>query len=544
MENSLLKERGVYQIYPISFKDSNNDGKGDLKGIISKLDYLQSIGVEIIWLSPIYVSPMLDMGYDVADYKNINPIFGTMEDFDNLIVETKKRNMKIIMDLVVNHTSSEHYWFKEALANPNSKYRKYYYFRKGKNGGYPNNWTSTFTGSAWEKVEGEEDMYYLHLYSKYQPDLDFHSEELIQEVESILTFWFDKGIYGFRCDVISSFYKNSLEDGKKAKLGDPVGLEHYIGVDKNLEIIQRFRKNVVDKYNGVLIGEFSFATINNVPRYIETKALDTFFSFDHVNMIQTSLFKNHVNPKVLKRELVKWQENVNNNGVYFENHDQNRVNDKYIKKGFYNPGSKMMLTLIYTLSGVPFVYQGQELGSFNYPKRFYKFKETNDICATMIFDSLKKIIPFRFLRKRFAMHISRDSERAPMAFDSSDSYGFTSSGVKPWQKYNPRAKEANVKDEEKDPSSVLNYFKKLVSLRKENKTLCYGDIKFIKTYDDVLIYTRSYNNDTILVQANLTNKNRNVSKHISNFKLKKTLISNYTDQNKKLRPYEVIVSKL
>ena len=544
MENSLLKERGVYQIYPISFKDSNNDGKGDLKGIISKLDYLQSVGVEIIWLSPIYVSPMLDMGYDVADYKNINPIFGTMEDFDNLIVETKKRNMKIIMDLVVNHTSSEHYWFKEALANPNSKYRKYYYFRKGKNGGYPNNWTSTFTGSAWEKVEGEEDMYYLHLYSKYQPDLDFHSEELIQEVESILKFWFDKGIYGFRCDVISSFYKNSLEDGKKAKLGDPVGLEHYIGVDKNLEIIQRFRKNVVDKYNGVLIGEFSFATINNVPRYIETKALDTFFSFDHVNMIQTSLFKNHVNPKVLKRELVKWQENVNNNGVYFENHDQNRVNDKYIKKGFYNPGSKMMLTLIYTLSGVPFVYQGQELGSFNYPKRFYKFKETNDICATMIFDSLKKIIPFRFLRKRFAMHISRDSERAPMAFDSSDSYGFTSSGVKPWQKYNPRAKEANVKDEEKDPSSVLNYFKKLVSLRKENKTLCYGDIKFIKTYDDVLIYTRSYNNDTILVQANLTNKNRNVSKHISNFKLKKTLISNYTDQNKKLRPYEVIVSKL
>ena len=544
MEQSLLKENGVYQIYPISFKDSNTDGKGDLKGIISKLDYLQSIGVKIIWLSPIYVSPMIDMGYDVADYKNINPIFGTMEDFDNLISETKKRDMKVVMDLVVNHTSSEHYWFKEALANPNSKYRKYYYFRKGKNGGYPNNWTSTFTGPAWEKVEGEDDMYYLHLFSKYQPDLDFHSEELIQEVESILKFWFDKGIYGFRCDVISCFYKNSLEDGKVVSRKQPVGLEHYVGVDKNLEIIQRFRKNVVDKYNGILIGEFSSATTSNVPRYVDSGALDTFFSFDHVDMIQTSLFKNHVNPKVLKKALVNWQENVNNNGVYFENHDQNRVNDKYIKKGYYNVGSKMMLTLVYTLKGIPFIYQGQELGSFNYPKGFYKFKETNDVCATMIYDSLKKLIPFKLLRKKFAMHISRDPERAPMAFDSSPTYGFTSSGVKPWQKFNPRAKDANVLDEEKDPNSVLNYYKKLVAIRKNSKTLCYGDIKFIKTYDDVLLYTRSYNGDTILVQANLSHKKRDISKDIASFKIKNNIISNYSDSNKKLRPYEIIVSQI
>ena len=431
MERNLLKEKGVYQIYPISFKDSNNDGKGDIKGIISKLDYLTSIGIEIIWLSPIYLSPMLDMGYDVSDYKKINPLFGSMDDFDLLMKETKKRNMKVIMDLVVNHTSSEHYWFKEAISNPKSKYREYYYFNEGKEGGYPNNWTSTFTGPAWEKVEGEENMYYLHLYSKYQPDLNFHSEALIKEVESILEFWFQKGVYGFRCDVISSFYKESLEDGKKVSIAKPVGLEHYIGVKKNLEIIQRLRKNVVDKYNGVLIGEFSFATTGNVPPYVDSGALETFFSFDHVDMIQTSLFKRFVNPKVLKRILIDWQTKVNNNGVYFENHDQNRVIGKYVKEKFQNEGSKLFLGLVYSLKGIPFIYQGQELGSYNYPKGYFKFEETNDICAKMIFKSLKKIIPFKFLRKKFAMHISRDNERAPMAFDKSESFGFTSSWVKP-----------------------------------------------------------------------------------------------------------------
>lgn len=544
MEQNLLKEKGVYQIYPISFKDSNGDGKGDIKGIISKLDYLKSIGVEIIWLSPIYESPMLDMGYDVADYKKINPIFGTMADFDNLIAETKKRGMKIVMDLVVNHTSSEHYWFKEALSNPKSKYRDYYYFREGKDGGYPNNWTSTFTGPAWEKVENEPNMYYLHIYSKYQPDLNFHNEELIKEVESILKFWFDKGIYGFRCDVISSFYKDSLEDGKKAKRGEPVGLEHYIGTDNNLEIIKRLRMNVVDKYNGILIGEFSFATTDNVPKFVDSGALDTFFSFDHVNMIQTSLFKNHVNPKILKRELIKWQEKVNNNGVYFENHDQQRVNDKYIRKGYYNVGSKMMLSLVYTLKGIPFIFQGQELGSFNYPKGYFKFEETNDICATMIYSSLKKYIPFKWIRKKFAMHISRDPERAPMAFDSTPTYGFTSSGVTPWQKFNPRAKNVNVKDEAEDENSVLNYYKKIVDLRSKNKVLSYGDISFVKTRKDVLIYTRTLGKDKIIVIANLSNKRRNIKKDVSSYDIKDVLLTNYKTKAEILRPYEVIIAKI
>ena len=544
MDRNLLKEKGVYQIYPISFKDSNNDGKGDIKGIISKLDYLESIGIEIIWLSPIYLSPMLDMGYDVSDYKKINPIFGTMEDFDNLMKETKKRHMKVIMDLVVNHTSSEHYWFKEALSNPKSKYRKYYYFRKGKKGEYPNNWTSTFTGPAWEKVEGEDDMYYLHIYSKYQPDLDFHSEELIQEVESILSFWFEKGVYGFRCDVVSSFYKESLEDGKKTSIDKPIGLEHYIGVKKNQEILLRLRKNVVDKYNGVLIGEFSFATTENVPPYIDNHILDTFFSFDHVNMNQIALFKKYVNPKVLKRTLIDWQSKVENNGVYFENHDQNRVIGKYVKEKYQNVGSKLFLTLVYTLKGIPFIYQGQELGSYNYPKGYMKFEETNDICAKMIFESVKRIIPIKSLRKKFAMHISRDNERAPMAFDSSESFGFTSNWVKPWQKYNPLSVRANVQDEEKDEDSPLNFFKKLINIRKTNKILSYGDISFYPTKGDVLLYVREYEKKKILVQANLSSCNRNISKDIKDFNIKDTLISNYSDIKEYLRPYEVIVSYL
>ncbi len=547
MPDNFLKEHAVYQIYPISFKDGNRDGKGDLKGIIEKLDYLLDIGIKIIWLSPIYRSPMFDMGYDISDYYQINPIFGTMDDFDRLMEETKKRGMRVIMDLVVNHTSDEHPWFQEALKNKDSKYRDYYIFKEGKkrkNGKSlpPNNWESNFTGSAWEKVEGEENTYYLHLFHKKQPDLNWHNPEVLKEVENIISFWMDKGVYGFRCDVISEIYKESYEDGKKSKLGTPIGSEHYVATEGNHQILKQIRKDVIEPRNGVLIGECGGGiTPEDGVKYLDDE-LDTFFQFETACVYPNYLAK-HANIKKFKNAIIKWQTQVDYNGNYLENHDQHRSIGKYVWGKNQDIGAKMLLTLLFTLRGTPFIYMGEEVGARDYPKKL-DLNLCSDCVTSAVYNlATKKYHLPSFLAKRITWQVSRDDSRAPMAFDKEEGYGFADKDIKPWQVYNSNGAIYNYDNEKDDPYSILSYFKKVNQLREENKTFVYGSIGFLDTRKEILNYIRKDKNKAYMVILNLTGKK--VSYPLGFTDVEKALIlSNYEGTEKKMRPYEACVYEL
>lgn len=533
-----LKEHAVYQIWPASFCDGNKDGLGDLKGIISKLDYLKELGIHLVWLSPIYQSPMVDMGYDISDYKSINPRFGTMEDFETLIEEAKKRDIRIIMDLVVNHTSDQHPWFQEALKNPNSKYRDYYIFRKGKGDNqYPNNWTSTFTGSAWEKVPNEENMYYLHIFTKQQPDLNWKNPEVLNEVESILNFWLDKGVYGFRCDVISSIYKTSLEDGKKRKEFKPIGVEHYVSQPGMHEILKKLRKDCIDPHQGILIGEGSEVTLADAPKYLDSE-LDSLFEFDIANPSHT-IFKLKTKPEDFKKVIVAWQKGFDGNGNYLENHDQHRSIGKYVYGKEEERGAKMLLTLLYTLKGTPFIYMGEEFGTRDYEPHL-KLEETHDVVTKEIMKICKKYHLPKWLAYKVARHSARDDCRAPIAFDGSKGHGFTSDDVKPWQKFNPLSDTINMEAEKKNPNSILSYFKKINALKETEPILSYGNITILDTRKDVLSYIREYQGKKIQVVLNLSSHGRK-----GDTPKGKLLLSNVdVHQEGKLLPYEADVYQL
>lgn len=526
MTDEFLKHNAVYQIYPASFCDSNGDGWGDIQGIISKLDYLHDLGIRIIWLSPVYDSPMVDMGYDISDYYKINPRFGTMEDFDTLILEAKKREMRIIMDLVVNHTSDKCAWFQEALKNPDSPYRDYYVFKKGKDEkNPPNNWTSTFTGPAWEPVENEPGMYYLHIFTKEQPDLNWHNEKVVKEVENAMSFWMDKGVYGFRCDVISAIYKDSYADGKKQPLGMPVGQEHYIATKGNHEMLKRLRREVVDPHHGVLIGECMGATIENSKGYLDDE-LDTFFAFEHTSINANTWGKEYIDPKKFKKIIEKWQTNIDFNGNYLENHDQHRSINKYIKEGYEIKGAKMLLTLIYTLRGVPFVYMGEEFGAMDYPKGYLSIEECNDCVTQFIYKLARSFHLPKGISYRKAVHNGRDDARYPMAFDDTEGHGFTSPGVTPWQKFNPMSKLLNAKTVSEASNNTIEYFKKLNELRREDEVLSDGTIEFIEISPTVLCFKRILEEKNYLVILNLDERKKDVSSLIDKCPLDNVILTN------------------
>lgn len=550
MEKNRFNEYAVYQIYPMSFCDSNQDGKGDLQGIISKLDYLQSIGIHTIWLSPIYESPMVDMGYDISDYYRINPIYGTMEDFDRLMEETKKRDIRVIMDLVVNHTSDQCRWFKEAIEDPESIYRDYYIFRKGRgkdNRMPPNNWTSSFLGSAWQELENEKGTFYLHLFSKEQPDLNFHNEAVIREVEKIMEFWLNKGVYGFRSDVISCIYKESYEDGKKQGFATatPVGVEHYIATEGCHEILKRLRREVIEPHHAVFIGETFGVDLESGPRFLEHE-LDAFFSFEHVNINANRWSKEYIDPIKFKKVLLDWQTRIDWNGVYLENHDQHRSIGKYIRKGYENIGAKMLLTLVYTLRGTPFIYQGQEIGMVNYPN--LPIEECNDLVTHFIYDMAHKDyhLPGRLALKK-ARHNGRDDPRAPMAFTSQKGFGFSSPDVKPWQVYHPFNDRINVETEMKDEDSVLNYFRRITALRKDSEALCIGSFTPLDHVPEkVLGFIRETDSEKLLVLLNLDKKTEDIQNLMSQYHLDNPLIGNYKNYRNtgKLLPYQALVFRI
>ena len=556
MQNKWYKEAVFYQIYPRSFKDGNSDGIGDIAGIISKVDYLASLGIDAIWFSPLYASPNADFGYDISDYKAINPEYGTMEQFDEMVRLLHDRNIRVVMDLVINHTSDKHKWFVEARKSKDNPYRDYYYWAdgKGKNGKKPpNNWTSFFLGSAWQ-YDQTTDQYYLHLFDKNQPDLNYHNPTVMEEIKSILRFWLDKGVDGFRCDVITLLDKtDGLPDGKPTIAIR--GSEHFIDGPRMESYLSELQ-SVLAQYDAFTVGESVFINVPKALRYTTegNTYLDTIFAFDHMSADNHFGIKQLVKPfnlVQLKTTIRTWQQGMYGkawNTLYWENHDQARIVGRYCSATSHTKqGAKMLATVLMTLSGTPFVYQGQEIGTTS--PRMQNLADYQDVESLRSFETMRKIFGKKGAMKRIA-YCSRDNARVPVQWASTANAGFTD-GATTWLKVNPDYVNTNVADEENDPDSVLNYYRKLIALRHADKAFVYGTYKDYYPRDNRLMcYLRESQYGTLFVVANFADKDVKfaVPKEIANQGFT-FVTSNYGDTpqtlaNCTLRPYEAAVYKL
>lgn len=534
MAANYKKDTIIYQIYPRSFMDSDGDGLGDLRGIISKLDYIADLGVNNIWLSPVYVSPDDDNGYDIADYKAIQPRFGTMDDFDELVAEAKKRGIGIVMDLVINHTSDEHEWFKRALAGE-EKYRNYYIIRKGKDGKVPNNWGNFFAECPWTKF-GDTDEYYLHLFSKKQPDLNWHNPDVLDEVEDIMRFWLDKGVVGFRCDVINVIFKDSLEDGKKSLI--LTGQEHFLSRQGCHDILKRLRADVLEPYGAFAVGETVFVDIPKAKDLCDAERgeLDMVFSFEHMECDQVVVkwFKTKLRPKKLMETLTKWQTGLYWNTCYFENHDQPRFISRFADaQGFRREASMMMAGLVMTLRGTPFVYEGQEIGMTN--GDFASLDEVEDIESHNIYAMAKSLGIPKPIRWKMIKRTSRDNARTPMQWSDKENAGFTTG--KPWLKINGNYKEVNVERELADENGVLAFWKYMISLRKEMDVLALGEFVPVHMSKAVYAYERRLGEESVLAVFNMTGKTVKLPGFVKDWK--GMVAANYDDLSQEtMKPFE------
>ena len=487
------KERVVYQIYPRSFQDSNGDGIGDIPGIISRLDELKALGIGIIWLSPVYKSPDIDNGYDISDYRDINPKFGTMADMEQLFAEAKKRDIKIIMDLVINHTSDEHDWFQKSR-DKDSPYRDYYIWQPpNSEGKEPNNWSSFFMESAWE-FDPKSGEYYLHLFHKKQPDLNYRNPKVIEEIKEIMHFWLKKGAAGFRCDVINVIYKSSFDDGiHKIAV---TGREHFISQEGMHEILQELHRDVLDHYDCFTVGESVMVSLKDARLMCspERKELDMIFCFDHLQvdrLIEKYVPKKFKASKLLK-VLTKWQLGLPWNAVYLENHDQPRIVSHYGNDGEYQERSaKMLATLLLTLKGTPFIYQGQEIGMTNFD--FSNTSQINDLETLGVDKILRSYWIPAFLRWKWVMPCSRDNARTPMQWSAEAGAGFTTG--EPWLSINKNHTKINVEEQKKRASSVWQFYKNMITLRASVETLKYGDFAPVYSDKQVMAYTRTIQGD-------------------------------------------------
>lgn len=531
----------IYQIYPRSFMDSDGDGVGDIRGIISKLDHIAALGADNIWLSPVYVSPNDDNGYDIADYKAIQPQFGTMEDFDELLSEAKKRGIGIVMDLVINHTSDEHEWFKKALAG-DKKYRDYYIIRKGKKNKVPNNWGNFFAECPWTRFGDSEDEYYLHLFSKKQPDLNWHNPEVKEEVKDIMRFWLDKGVAGFRCDVINVIWKDTLRNGKKRIA--LTGQEHYLSTKGCHDILAELRREVLEPYGAFAIGETVFVDIPKAKDLCDEERgeLDMVFSFQHMDCDNRGLkwFPTKMNLKKLMNTLTQWQTGLDWNTVYFENHDQPRFISRFNdSEAFRKECSKMMAGLIMTLRGTPFVYEGQEIGMTN--GDFSSLDEIMDIESHNINALAKKLGIPKGMRWKMLLHGTRDHARTPVQWSGEENAGFTKGT--PWLQINGNYKEVNAECDKADEKGVFAFWQKMISLRKTNEILCDGS--FVPVYQDGKIYAfrREKDGKALLSVFNMTGKKVKLPKEL--YAKGETLAANYEDRNDKfLSPFEFRLTAL
>ena len=541
MERKWWHSSVVYQIYPRSFNDSNGDGIGDINGIREKLDYLKELGIDVIWLSPVYKSPNDDNGYDISDYCDIMDEFGTMDDMEKLLKEANEKGIKILMDLVVNHTSDEHKWFIEAKKSKDNKFRDYYIWRDPVNGHEPNNLGSCFSGSAWQYDEST-DQYYLHLFSKKQPDLNWENENVRNEVYKMMNFWIDKGIGGFRMDVIDLIGKvpDEMITGNGPKLHD---------------YLQEMNKAALEGHDLLTVGETWGATPEIAKLYSnpKRKELSMVFQFEHIGLDQIEgKEKWDVKPLDLldlKKVLSKWQTELEGEGwnsLFWNNHDLPRIVSRWGNDREYRVESaKMLATLLHGMKGTPYIYQGEELGMTNV--RFEDINEYNDIeTLNMYKDRISKGYSHdEIMASIYAK--GRDNARTPMQWDSTENAGFTTG--KPWLKVNKNYKFINVEDCLQDKDSIFYHYKKLINIRKHNDTIIYGDYKLLLPEDkNVFVYSRKLNGDKIVVVCNFYDKevNLNFKEDFNNVEI---LLSNYKDssifmKDLKLRPYEAIMYRV
>ncbi|AEC01993.1 alpha-glucosidase [Parasphaerochaeta coccoides] len=477
----------VYQIYPRSFADSNGDGIGDIPGIIARLDYLKNLGINLIWLSPVYRSPDADNGYDISDYRDIDPRYGTMADMDALIAEAKKRDIRIVMDLVINHTSDEHEWFRQSR-DPKSPYRDYYIWRPEKNGGPPNNWTSFFGGDCWKKDERSGE-YYLHLFAEKQPDLNYDNPRVLEEIKDIMRFWLDKGIGGFRCDVINLIHKTSLVDGKKRLV--LTGSEHYISQEGTHEILRTLRKDVLSHYDCFTVGETVFVTPQMGRDLTDEKRgeLDMIFSFEHMETDQffVKWFRRKFSPARFARSIATWQNALEWNALYLENHDQPRSVSRFGNDGmWWSQSAKLLCTLLLTLRGTPFIYQGEEIGMTNFD--FTSMEQLQDVESHNIYRMAKKLCIPASYRWKMMQRTSRDNARTPMQWTAKAHAGFTTGT--PWLGVNANHQRINVDSQKDDSQSILSYYRTMIALRASLPVLRTGSFHAVKMTKSLFIYER------------------------------------------------------
>ena len=558
MDRKWWKESVVYQIYPRSFYDSNGDGIGDLNGITEKLDYLKELGVDVIWLSPVYQSPNDDNGYDISDYRAIMKEFGTMEDYDRMLDEAHKRGIRIVMDLVVNHTSDEHKWFIESRKSKDNPYRDYYIWRPAKDGKEPNNWGSCFSGSAWE-YDNTTDMYFLHLFSRKQPDLNWDNPKVRRDVYDMMNWWLDKGVDGFRMDVISLISKDqTFPDGEPgingyASFNEPANGPHVH------EYLQEMRREVLDGRETLTVGECSGVTLDEAKKYARSdgKELNMVFQFEHMDVDADGTNKwsdKKMDLRDLKKILTKWQKGLDTiawNSLFWENHDQPRSVSRFGNDGEYRElSAKMLATCLHMMQGTPYIYQGEELGMTNVP-----FEDISDFRDLDSINAWHELVGQGVFTEdemmKYLRYKSRDNARTPFQWDDTENAGFTTGS--PWIMVNPNYKEINAKDQLEREDSVFRYYQKLIRLRKEHEIIVYGSYDLVLPEDrELYVYTRTLGNEKLLIICNFYGNTRifalpgGWTKETS-----KLLIGNYGDllyarDNRNtvfIRPYEALVLK-
>ena len=553
MEKRWWKESVVYQIYPRSFCDSNGDGIGDLNGITGKLDYLKELGIDVIWLSPVYKSPNDDNGYDISDYQAIMDEFGTMEDFDRMLATAHEKGIKIMMDLVVNHTSDEHKWFIESRKSTDNPYRDYYIWRPAKeDGSLPNNWGSCFSGPAWE-YDKTTDMYFLHLFSKKQPDLNWDNPAVRQDVFDMMNWWLKKGVDGFRMDVISLISKEPGLPDKEPGINGYATFNVSANGPHVHEYLQEMRQKALNNADTITVGECSGVTLEEAKKYARSdeKELNMVFQFEHMDVDSDEKAGKWTTRKMdlrnLKKILTRWQKGLQDiawNSLYWENHDQPRSVSRFGNDSdeYREISAKMLATCIHMMQGTPYVYQGEELGMTNCP--FNTLDNFRDLESINAFHELTEQGKMTEEDMMAAIgYKGRDNARTPMQWDDSAYAGFST--ATPWIMVNPNYTKINARDQVNREDSVFKYYQKLIKLRHESELIVYGTYDLILDDDkDIYAYIRTLGDEKLIVYCNFSENTREVELP-EEFTNGKVLISNYIDAkaNHKitLRPYEAIV---
>ncbi|WRP05323.1 alpha-glucosidase [Rossellomorea aquimaris] len=553
MEKAWRKEAVGYQIYPRSFQDSNGDGIGDLQGVIQRLDYIKELGIDVIWICPMYKSPNDDNGYDISDYQDIMEDFGTMEDFDQLLNEVHKRDMKLIIDLVLNHTSDEHPWFIESKSSKENQKRDWYIWRDGVKGKEPNNWESIFGGSAW-KYDEETDQYFLHVFSTKQPDLNWENEEVRDALYDTVNWWLDKGIDGFRIDAISHIKKRpglpDMPNPKKEKYVS--SFDMHMNQKGIHTFLQEFKDRTYANYDVMSVGEANGVKADEAELWVgkENGKMDMIFQFEHLG-----LWDAETNPDLdiveLKKVLTRWQKGLEGNGwnaLFIENHDKPRVVSTWGNdKEYWRESATAMATMYFLMQGTPFIYQGQEIGMTNV--QFPSIEDYDDVAVKNL---------YRLKREEGVPHqdimdiiwaSSRDNSRTPMQWTDEVNSGFTIG--KPWMKVNPNYKTINVKAQEKDENSILNFYKKMIQLKKKEDIFTYGIYDLLLEKDkQIFAYTRTGENQSMIVITNLSTKNAVCDLGELEVSSSNLLLNNYDAESHKnvskltLKPYEARVYRL